>query len=226
MINESPPPAGKAKNLRLHSAASRGDIDHIRNSLVGLTLEERRVSANAFNIHGMTPLHSACFSNQLEAVTVLLSMGADPRKQSHSENWTTPLHLAAFAGSSKICKKLLLAGADPFLLDGEGMTALEIAESQGDKELISLLQERMEALRPYYRPTGIPEDAENFALDHMSDEYWRRRAVGWPSDDVFYISDYYSDGGSPPALLLDRRRTQSMHLTRNKSTGALHEISN
>lgn len=208
------------KSLRLHSLASEGDLKGIKLALDGLSIAERKRYVNAFNIHGVTPLQSAVYHNQLDAVNLFLSIGADCRLQSHSPNWTSPLHLAAFVSSSKICRTLLLAGADPFLLDGEGFSPHDIAAGQANKEAMTLLSEKMDTLRPFYRPSGLVEGDKNFSLDDMNDEYWRRQTTFWSQEELSYICDHYSDGGSPPALLLRRRQQMGLLQTDPRTQSA------
>lgn len=78
--------------------------------------------------HGRTPLMLAT-----------LSCGArlDPVKYA---NGRTLLMLAALHGREAVVRNLLSVGADPTLHDGAGLTALQVAESQGNDKIAKMLR--------------------------------------------------------------------------------------
>ena len=64
----------------------------------------------------------------------------------------TALHWAAGYGHLAIAKRLLEGGADPTLRDKGGKTALDLARSYGESDLVALLSE------PRYPPRGKQSD--------------------------------------------------------------------
>lgn len=72
-----------------------------------------------------TPLHKAVYEGHEGVVEVLLAAGADTNVKLHPGD--TPLHLATATGRIKIVKILIDKMDDPYILDGEGLNALDIA---------------------------------------------------------------------------------------------------
>ena len=70
------------------------------------TCGDQRVSVNARNRYGLTALHLACVSGNLEAARVLLRYGADPDAREDRE-WKTPLFCALMAGKIELMVALL-----------------------------------------------------------------------------------------------------------------------
>lgn len=77
------------------------------------------------NIHGMTPLHGACFFGRYKTVCFLLEHGADIA--SIARHSATPLHYAALSGDARTVEALIQAGADHQIKDSHGCTPLQIA---------------------------------------------------------------------------------------------------
>ena len=95
----------------LHSAAKRGDLARLRESLATQT-ETARI--NAFDIHGRTPLMYAVRSAGLEGVRLLLAAGASVHQESKAsfEAGEPVLALAVRAGDPEIVLTLIEAGAN------------------------------------------------------------------------------------------------------------------
>ena len=74
---------------------------------------------------GFTPLHSAAFMEEDDAIEMLLELGANPNVRDVS-GWT-PLHMAVNVGSESIVQILLEAGADRNTKDNVGTTPLHAA---------------------------------------------------------------------------------------------------
>jgi len=60
--------------LPIHLAADGTDLN-----LLCCLLQADPLTANAQNIHGVTPLHKACYQNNIDATALLLAYGANPK---------------------------------------------------------------------------------------------------------------------------------------------------
>ena len=74
----------------------------------------------ARDARGNTPLHTAAFRNDAEAVEDLLARGADANATNHAR--ATPLHYGT--GSERIVRALLQAGAGVDAVSAAGLTPL------------------------------------------------------------------------------------------------------
>ena len=105
-------------------AAMRGDVEAVR------TLIKQGADVNAAQGDGMTALHWAAETGNIELAQVLVTAGANTsavtRRGSH-----TPLHVAARAGRGAVVKALLDAGADANAKTSSGATALHQAAGAG-----------------------------------------------------------------------------------------------
>src|SRR5262245_45500645 len=113
-------------------AAMRGDIEAVR------TLIKQGADVNAAQGDGMTALHWAAETGNVEMAQVLIRAGgstsAVTRRGSH-----TPLHVSARAGRGAVVKALLDAGADPNARTSSGATALHQASGAGNLEAVQAL---------------------------------------------------------------------------------------
>ncbi len=80
------------------------------------------VDLNSRNHQGITAVHAAAFRENIDALDVLLNLGADPNL-GNQLNYT-PLMAACTNRKAKAVKLLLKQGADPNAGDVEGQTAL------------------------------------------------------------------------------------------------------
>ncbi len=126
--------AFKYQETPLFSAAQSGDVQTMR------ALVEAGANVNATNDTGVTPLHRAVFNGQTAAAQYLIQAGADIRSKGSADGYT-PLHLAALGSSKDAALVLLEAGVDVNEHSSSGVTALQIAESRRDKELVQLLRD-------------------------------------------------------------------------------------
>jgi len=119
----------------LFLAAQGGHVPVMR------ALVETGVDVNATNPDGYTPLHIAVLNDQSATTQYLIKAGANVRLKGGDDGYT-PLHAAAIGSSKDATRVLLEAGADVNERSSSGVTALQIAESQRDKELVQLLRDR------------------------------------------------------------------------------------
>jgi ankyrin len=116
-------------------AAQRKDIAALR------AMVSRKVDVNAPQADGTTALHWAAHYNDVEAVQLLLKVGANPSMSNRFG--ASPLSAAAISGNAQLVKVLLDAGADAkavSTLDGE--TVLMSAARSGSVEAVRLLLDR------------------------------------------------------------------------------------
>lgn len=126
---------------RLWDSAIAGDTLGIRQALADGakidSLDARR------NPNGRLALNWAAWYNRVDAVEMLLAMGAPIE----AENRTgfSPLHHAAEAGSLESARALLAAGADPLHANKAGLTPAVTAREQGHDEVAALIEESARA---------------------------------------------------------------------------------
>ena len=104
----------------IHVAAEEGNLQAIE-SLV----KENAKVLESKDSQGNMPLHCAAMSKKVDAVELLLKLGADPNVVGHQG--ATPLHLAAESGSTDAVIALLKAGARDDVTDEQGRTPMQLA---------------------------------------------------------------------------------------------------
>ncbi|CAE7556034.1 ANK3 [Symbiodinium sp. KB8] len=109
-----------------------------------LALLEHGAEVDGTFKYGDGPLHHAIRHNMPRAVEALLAHSASATEPNAQED--TPLHLAV-QFCLQVCAPLVRRGADLHAEDGEGLTAAEVAESQGLTEAVQEL-EQLEAQQP------------------------------------------------------------------------------
>lgn len=114
---------------------------------------------------GLTALgHAVCGANDkesLEAVSVLLAMGADPNIA--DRNGDTPLHVAASGGHVGIFRELLLANASLAIPNRHGRTPMDIVQKKSalEKPALAAVIAEIEMTRAAKATiTAIPTSAE------------------------------------------------------------------
>jgi len=96
-------------------------------------------TAETRDSHGATPLLSACYRGDTEAVELLLQAGANPENTEKNYNQTA-LMVAASRGHVEVCRILLARGANKLAVDRDGWTPYEIAQSKGHMAVLKLLE--------------------------------------------------------------------------------------
>lgn len=110
----------------LHAAES-GDLDRLKQ-----LVQEDDDLVNCADCDGYTPLHRACYNNQLETVKFLLSKGAKIRAKTN-DDWE-PLHSAAKWAHLELSAFLLQNGADVNCSTKSGLTPLHLACEHAKKK--------------------------------------------------------------------------------------------
>lgn len=124
----------------LHLAAHFGSVDVLR-TLLATGASHQAVSRNS---NGNQPLQAAAAGRQVEAVTLLLRVGADP--DARSEGGFTALHSAAASGDVELTRTLLEAGATVDVRADGGKTPLELAIEANHTAIVDLLEAAQDGL--------------------------------------------------------------------------------
>ncbi|XP_014611333.1 PREDICTED: ankyrin repeat and death domain-containing protein 1A-like [Polistes canadensis] len=103
-----------------------------------------KTELNATDQKGQAPIHCACTEEHLEAVKVLIELGANINAQDNEGN--TPLHVATRMRQIEMVQLLLKVGANIDLTDQMGFTPLHLAASHGCKGILELLIQNGAAL--------------------------------------------------------------------------------
>ncbi len=118
-------------------AAALGDLARLRE----LVAADEKLLDSA-NVDSGKPLHLAAHFGQVEAVSLLLSLGADVHAFAPPPFANQALHAAAAGGSAACVARLLDAGAAVDARDRNGFTAVQIAAAGGHAEVARLLVAR------------------------------------------------------------------------------------
>ena len=114
-------------------AAMRGDINGVQ------ALLKNGADVNAAQGDGMTALHWAAESGDMEILKMLLYAGANLESVTRLGDYT-PLHLASKVGRERVVAGLLEAGADPIARTTTGeVTPLHFAAAAGSVESVAVL---------------------------------------------------------------------------------------
>ncbi|XP_051872428.1 protein phosphatase 1 regulatory subunit 16A [Pristis pectinata] len=109
-------------NVRLLEAASRNDVEEVRQLL------QDGISPDLYNEDGLTALHQCCIDDYKEIVKLLLETGADVNA-CDSELWT-PLHAAATCGHLHLVQQLVEHGADLLAVNADGNMPYDLCEDE------------------------------------------------------------------------------------------------
>jgi ankyrin repeat protein len=129
------PPAQVADHM-LWIAASRGSLEKLIRAL------SFGGDPNYFNdnYYGYSTLMIAAYEGHVDCVAELIALGADVNLQDEKYYNYTALHFAAYRGHKKCVELLLEKGADATITDTEGCTALEVARTYGQKEVVRVFE--------------------------------------------------------------------------------------
>lgn len=128
-----------AKNEReeapLHRAAN------FNHAAVITVLLDNAADIEARDSLGGTALHVAAGMGHVESVEVLLARGANVDAPGPMPQLPTPLHLAAYKGNPDIVRRLLAYGANKNATTLQGNTALDLARSRMNSDVVNVLTE-------------------------------------------------------------------------------------
>ena len=113
-------------------AAQRGDVDGVRQLL------QRGADVNAAQGDGMSALHWAAKSGDVEMAQILIYAGASPAAITRLGGYT-PLLLAAESGRSDVLSTLLAGGSNVHATTSTGASALHLAAAAGRADALSVL---------------------------------------------------------------------------------------
>lgn len=100
-------------------------------------LLETTANVDKPGLDGVTNMHLACESGNVDAVKQLLDRGANPNLHCH-EDWL-PLHISAVKGYTPIVKLLLAHGAFADAANKSGIKPVDLARMAGHEEVVTLL---------------------------------------------------------------------------------------
>ncbi len=155
--------------LDIHEASAMG-----RAAIVQKRLTDDPLVFDEVGPAGFLPLHRAAYRGHVDAVSLLLQMGADPNARSKNGAVLTALH-SAVAGAARfigdaetasafhtVTRHLMAAGADPSLEMEGAWTPLSAAERDGLPALLGVMQSAPPVTPPSppsTAPLAPPEDA-------------------------------------------------------------------
>jgi ankyrin repeat protein len=120
-------------DLALHLAAEFGHTDMI-------SLLVQHIDVDYLSSSGESALICAIRMNQIEAIKLLLHLGANPNLKQPNKNEWTPLFSSVYQGRLEATKVLVGIGqADVDALDKDGNTPLHIAERYDKLEIFKYL---------------------------------------------------------------------------------------
>ena len=119
-------------NGKLISAATNGDINSVRESIVN------GADVDAKSNRGWTALHEAALYGHVDIVKVLIENGANVDVK--DENGKTALHWAALYGHVNVARVLIEKGVDVDAKDKNNETAVEIAIKFGHHQIAELIE--------------------------------------------------------------------------------------
>ena len=125
-------PAFAAADAPVADAVQHGNTEALR-SLLG-----QQADVNAPQNDGMTALHWAAYTEDVEAAKLLLEAGAGVTTTTRNGG-ITPLMMASATGNASIIEALIEAGANPNATGGDGATPLMRAAVAGKSDAISVL---------------------------------------------------------------------------------------
>jgi ankyrin repeat protein len=115
----------------LFEAATHGNVNMITRLL------QQGVNVNSANSERETALHMAAANGRYPAVIYLLNHGANINART-TKNWL-PIHHATRFRKANIANYLMKKGALPYARTSDGLSAIDMARSLGDQQLLRIL---------------------------------------------------------------------------------------
>mmetsp|Transcript_9244 Transcript_9244/g.10553 ORF Transcript_9244/g.10553 Transcript_9244/m.10553 type:complete len:364 (-) Transcript_9244:214-1305(-) len=121
----------------LHAVAREGRLEELKTLLESSSNEiSNKISSNALDVSGQTPLHLAADRGHINCVKSLVLAGADIHSVDH--DGISILQAGVISGDKDCCQLLLLLGSNPDQADHDGDTPRDSA--QDDKEMRELFE--------------------------------------------------------------------------------------
>ncbi|XP_047025204.1 ankyrin repeat domain-containing protein 49 [Helicoverpa armigera] len=141
-------------------AAENGEICILRE-----LLKKQPGLVHAQDADGYTPLHRAAYSNHIEVISYLLSIGANLNTKTQL-GWTA-LHSASNWNNYIAAARLLAAGADPGALSDGGQTPMHLAAAISHcKSTLLILFLRDDTVEIAHKKNSANETPEQLAQRH------------------------------------------------------------
>ena len=115
----------------LFNAASDGNVKLIARLL------QQGVDVNSANNERETPLHMAAANGRYTSVIYLINQGANIHART-IKNWL-PIHHATRFRKANIANYLMKKGASPYAKTSDGLSAIDMARTLGDQQLLRIL---------------------------------------------------------------------------------------
>ncbi len=131
------------KKEKLHFAAENGDLTEIEK------LIEAGFLINQFDEAGETPLTRAAKENRIDAVKLLIKLGADVNLRDEEKIGETPIRAVAENCSFEMAEVLIKAGANPKIPGWMMLTALDKAQNRKKPEGIAVYQLLISAAKKF-----------------------------------------------------------------------------
>lgn len=121
-----------------------------------------------------SPLHEACFNNDVEMASLLLKNGAHPNITLRDTKYEIPpLHEACYNGDVKMVELLLNHGADPCAIlhntmyDISPLLICRIIDSQNHSDIEELLRKHIPASQQEYANKQVREKLERMSAKQI-----------------------------------------------------------
>ena len=115
----------------LFEAATYGNVKLIARLL------QQGVDVNSANNERETPLHMAAANGRYTSVIYLINHGANIHART-IKNWL-PIHHATRFRKANIANYLIKKGASPYAKTSDGLSAIDMARTLGDQQLLRIL---------------------------------------------------------------------------------------
>ncbi|XP_075971213.1 ankyrin repeat domain-containing protein 49-like [Anticarsia gemmatalis] len=141
-------------------AAENGELDTLKELLL-----KQPGLVHAQDSDGYTPLHRAAYSNHVEVISYLVSVGANVNTKTQL-GWT-PLHSACNWNNYAAAARILAAGADPAAVSDGEQTPLHLAAAISHcKSTLLVLFLREDMVEIAKKPNNSGESPEKLAQGH------------------------------------------------------------